>query len=130
MNASEKSRILVVDDERDITAVLKMVLEKSGDYLVDTFNDPREAISHFKPAFYDFIVLDIRMPAVSGFELAREIWKNDPEAQICFFTAFEIYENESHKVFPSIHEHCFIKKPISPSELIKHIQTHMHKKIQ
>jgi DNA-binding response OmpR family regulator len=41
---------------------MKMGLEKHG-FSVDAFNDPKMALSHFKPNYYDAIVLDVRMPA-------------------------------------------------------------------
>ena len=49
-----KRRILVVDDESDITFTLKKGLENSGIFEVDTFNDPQEALSSFKPDYYDW----------------------------------------------------------------------------
>ena len=66
MERSRQSRILVVDDEPDITLVIKSGLEGSG-YLVDVFNDPAQALSSFKPNYYDMLVLDIRMPMMTGF---------------------------------------------------------------
>ena len=120
---NDKLRILLVDDEQDITAIMKSGLQNHG-YDVDTFNNPSDAISHFKPDFYDVIILDVRMPEISGFELARMIWKEDANARICFMTAFEIYEKEAKAVFPNFKTHCFIAKPILPNALIKHIQSH------
>lgn len=116
-------RILFVDDESDITTIMKNGLEGHG-FDVDAFNDPRQALSHFKPDYYGIIMLDVRMPAMSGFELAREIWKNEPDARICFLTAFEIYQNEAKKVFPTFKTFCFIKKPVTINALVKHIQLH------
>jgi DNA-binding response OmpR family regulator len=51
-------RIAVVDDEPDITNVLKKGLERHG-FTVDTFNDPRAAIASFQPMYYDLMVIDI-----------------------------------------------------------------------
>jgi len=68
---SQKIRILLVDDERDITSVMKMGLETNGNYIIDSFNDPKEALAHFKPGYYDSIILDIRMPSMDGFQLSR-----------------------------------------------------------
>ena len=61
-------RIMVVDDETDITQVLKMALARSG-FAPDSFNDPLMALEKFKPSYYDMILLDIRMPVMNGFEL-------------------------------------------------------------
>lgn len=121
---SSKGKVLLVDDERDITTVMKAGLEKE-DFAVDAFNDPLIALSQFKPDYYDAIVLDVRMPGMSGFDLAKEIWAKDPDARVCFLSAFEIYSSEAKKVFANFKTHCFIKKPVTPSKLADHIQMHL-----
>lgn len=117
---------MLVDDEPDNTTVLKLGLERHG-YHVDAFNDPREALAAFRPNHYDFNVFDIRMPGMSGFDLAHELWRTDPKARVCFLTAFEIYENEASKVFKDFNFKCFVKKPIAPSELAEHLNNHLTK---
>ena len=119
-----KGNILVVDDEPDITTVLKTGLQNDG-YQVDTFNDPTRAISQFKPNYYSLIILDVRMPNINGFKLAKLIWAKDDQARICFLSAFEIYEAEARKVFRDFKTYCFIKKPIMPIALSKHIEVHL-----
>lgn len=116
----------MVDDEKDITSMLKSGLQRHG-FIVDAFNDPNQALTQFKPSYYDAIVLDVRMPRMTGFELAKEIWAKDPSARICFLSAFEIRENEAKMVFTNFKSHCFIKKPIMPSALIEHINSHLVK---
>ena len=110
-------RLLVIDDELDITRTIKKGLELLGIFSVDTFNDPVIGLSNFKAGTYDMLILDIRMPKMNGFELYREIIKKDSGARVCFITAFEINHNEFRKMFPSIDVNCFIKKPISVVEL-------------
>lgn len=117
-------RILLVDDEQDITSVLKTGLEKEG-FEVTIFNKPEEALSSFEKDYYNDIIIDIKMPDMDGFQLAREFWKVDANAKICFLTAFEIYEEEAKKVFPSLNGYCFIKKPIRFEALANHIRSHL-----
>ena len=116
-------KILIVDDEKDITLTMKRGLEKVGHH-VDAHNDPRDALNNYKIGYYDAVVIDIRMWAMNGFELAKQIWARDDKARICFLSAFEIYQSEAKKVFRDFKTHCFITKPITPSELIKHIESH------
>jgi DNA-binding NtrC family response regulator len=123
--APNKAKILLVDDEQDITTVLKQNLEEVHGYFVHASNKPERALFDFKPGFYDAILLDIRMPNMSGFELARAIWEKDPDARICFMTAFEIYEGEAKKVFKDFKQHCFLKKPIHAKALVEHIEKHL-----
>jgi DNA-binding response OmpR family regulator len=56
MNDDKKKRILLVDDEHDITFSLGIGLENNG-FAVDIFNDPQEALSNFKAGLYDLLLL-------------------------------------------------------------------------
>jgi FixJ family two-component response regulator len=56
---------LAVDDDSNITLTVKVVLEASGIFEVDKFNDPELALSSFKPGLYD-LALDMRMPKMYG----------------------------------------------------------------
>ena len=122
--SNSSRRLLLVDDEPDITLVFKSGLETHG-FFVDAFNDPREALEHFKPNFYDISILDIKMPHMNGFQLSRAMVKIDNDARICFVTAFEIYEKEARAMLPSLSSFCFIKKPISVSALVEHIRSQL-----
>jgi len=124
---NQKARILVVDDEQDITSVFKRGLEASG-FLVDTFNDPTEALSNFKEDYYDVLIFDIKMPKMTGFQLYREIRKKDNKARVCFMTAFDIYKEEFSKMFPSYEVKCFIKKPVRVNDLQQIVQGQVESK--
>src|ERR671910_3456047 len=86
-----KNRILVVDDEPDITLTLKAGLETVGLFDVDAFNDPEVALKSFNPDFYALVLIDIMMPKMSGFELYEQLKKVDPDIKVCFLTASEMY---------------------------------------
>ncbi len=115
-------RIAVVDDETDITTVLKRGLEHHG-FSVDVFNDPEAALASFSPGHYDLMLIDIRMPKLNGFELYRELKKRDSNVKVCFLTAFEIYFEEFMKMFPTIDVRAFIRKPVSISSLVSQVNT-------
>jgi DNA-binding response OmpR family regulator len=66
---NSQGRILVVDDEPDITLTLKAGLEVVGLFAVDMFNDPESALKSFKPDFYALVLIDIMMPKMDGFQL-------------------------------------------------------------
>jgi len=121
---TNRPKVLLVDDEADIVYIMKKSLEQNG-FEVDAFTDPTKALSHFKPNTYHAIILDIRMPEISGFYLAREIWAEDEKATVCFLSAFEIYEAEAKFLFADFKSHCFIQKPIMPRDLVKHVQAHL-----
>jgi two-component system, OmpR family, response regulator ChvI len=109
---TETKRLLIVDDEPDITSVLRRGLEQYG-FVVDTFNNPVEALSDFKVGYYDLLLLDISMPKMNGFELYKEMAKIDNKVKVCFMTAFEIYRDEFKRLFPKLSLNCFANKPIS-----------------
>ena len=114
-------RILAVDDEPDLTMLCRISLEHYG-FEVDTFNDPQEALSKFKPGSYDLVILDIKMPKMDGFELYHKIKKKDINANICFLTASELYYEEFRKKeYYALDKSMFIRKPIDNDELIKEI---------
>ena len=100
-----------------------MGLQNYG-FKVDIFNNPQQALLQFKPNYYDDIILDVRMPGMSGFDLAKEIWAKDPTARICFFTALEFYEDDAMTVLNNIMMQCFIIKPITIKKLVQHIEAH------
>ena len=117
----DNNRILVVDDEPDLTRVSTLALEYHG-FKVDTFNDPQEALSKFKPGSYDLIILDIKMPKMNGFELYHEIKKKDNNAKVCFLTASELYYEEfRNKEYRALDRNLFIRKPINNEDLVKEI---------
>jgi len=120
---TSNNKILLVDDEPDIIEIMKRGLEQHG-FIVDGFTDPHQALDHYKPKYYGRIITDIRMAQMSGFDLARAIFAKDPNAKFCFLTSFEILEDEAKRVFSNLPSYCFIKKPIAPSALAKHIKAH------
>jgi DNA-binding response OmpR family regulator len=114
-------KILIVDDEPDITLAFNMLLRREG-FEVDTFNDPVLALSEFTPDYYDIAFLDIKMPKMDGFSLYGEMIKRDKNIKIYFLTASEeYYETFRNEEFAKIDKDLFIQKPIANKELVKRI---------
>src|SRR5215831_22085 len=113
-------RILVVDDEADINAALREILELNG-FTVDSYENPRHALENFKPYFYDLLILDIKMPEMSGFSFYSEIKKLDDKMKVCFLTAGEIKYGEYSDILTSLPDNCIIQKPVTNEELLKSI---------
>jgi two-component system response regulator ChvI len=122
---NNKSRILAVDDNPDITLTVKMGLESSGLFEVETFNDPELALSSFKPGLYDLVLLDMRMPKMFGHELYDEMKKVDNKVKVCFMTAtYQNYE-ALRAAFPTIEIECYIQKPVKIKDLIRRINAEL-----
>ena len=85
-----KKRLLIVDDDVDITNSFSLALEDSGLFLVDTYNDPLVALSNYRPNSYDLLLLDIKMPEMNGFELYEQIKKLDNKVKVCFISAYDV----------------------------------------
>ena len=123
-------RILYVDDDLDILFSIKLGLESYG-FIVDTFSNPLEALSYFKPELYDLVLVDIKMPEMSGVEFHQELRKKavyGTEIKTCFITAYEKYFETLTKGFPELYEGCFIQKPIQIEDLVNKINEELKQK--
>jgi CheY-like chemotaxis protein len=120
--SKEKRRILIVDDDPDSTHLVKILLEKTGNYVVLEENDADQAhqsARNFRP---DAILLDIMMPKTDGGEVAAQI-EADPELRnrpIIFLTAL-VTEPET-KAGLRIEGHRSLAKPINIPQLIDQIE--------
>jgi CheY-like chemotaxis protein len=121
----EERRILIVDDERDSTHLVKILLEKIGSYCVLEENDAAKAhqsARNFRP---DLILLDIMMPQKDGGDVAAQI-EADPAMQrtpIIFLTAL-VTKAEAKAGF-HIQGHPVLAKPVNISEVIKRIEENL-----
>jgi CheY-like chemotaxis protein len=120
-------RILIVDDEPDVTFTFGVGLEyyyqnnEGRKFEVYTHNDPEVALSRFKPNFYDLLLTDIFMPKMNGLELYQKIVELDPNIKVCFMSAAEVNIEALREVYPKASFGCFIKKPIEIDKLVKRL---------
>ena len=121
----EERRILIVDDDRDSTHLLKILLEKTGGFVVREENDAvkaHQSAQNFRP---DLILLDIMMPWKDGGEVARQI-DVDPQLQrtpIIFLTAL-VTKSEA-KAGLRIQGYPVLAKPINIPDLINRIEENL-----
>ena len=117
-------KILVVDDEPDITFSIKFVLETNGFASVDIFNDPADVISEYNNqprTMYDLLIIDIMMPRMNGFELYEKIKKIDHNAKVCFITAYRMYFEALREMYPDYEVDCFMNKPFENEDLLRKV---------
>lgn len=120
-----ESRILIVDDEPDLNLCYRLTLEYAG-FKVDAYVDSSEALSNFRPGFYDLIILDIKMPVMDGFMLYDALKEKDNKAKICFLTASEMFYGRYRKSkYSSLEKDLFLRKPISNEHLVEVITAFM-----
>jgi CheY-like chemotaxis protein len=121
----EKRRILIVDDDRDNTHLVKLLLERTGSYLVLEENDATRAHQNARNFRPDLILLDIDMPERDGGEVAAQI-DADPGLQktpILFVTA--LVTRAEAKASLRIQGRPILAKPISIPELINGIEENL-----
>ena len=94
--ASEKCRILCVDDHQDTSEMLNVLLSQE-DYEVVTALSMEEAISFSKTENFDLYVLDKRLPDGSGLELCRKLQQLTPGVPCIFYTgdAYEVHREQA-----------------------------------
>jgi DNA-binding response OmpR family regulator len=116
--------ILIVDDDPDMTSIFSLGLQDEG-FEVYAYNDPQNALSEFRPNFYDLLLVDINMPKINGIELSRQLLELDSNVKICFITAGEANIEVLRELYPARDIGCFIKKPVAIDQLVKRVKAEL-----
>jgi len=118
-----KTTIMIVDDEKDLLTISKKFLENEG-YEVHAFGSPESALQHIKQGCTDckIVVSDIKMPGMSGFELARQLKEIRPDTKVVLMSSFVIHKAEFKKVVPSLDIDDFVMKPFTRNDLIEAVK--------
>lgn len=113
----DPNKILVVDDEFDVTELLSYNLRRSG-FVVRSLNDPRRALEAVKDFVPDLIVLDIMMPDLSGLQVCRLVRQESALKSIpIIFLSAKTEESDRIEGFESGADD-YVCKPFSPKELM------------
>jgi DNA-binding response OmpR family regulator len=89
------------------------------------YDNPINALSDFKPNFYDLLLIDVNMPLMDGFELCNKLLQKDLNVRVCFMTAGEINIDAVREAHSLKSIGCFIKKPITTDALVKRIRAEL-----
>jgi len=116
---SEKTKILLVEDNQNLRTVLKDYLEMLS-YDVISCSDGEEGARVFTKNGFDLCILDVMMPVKDGFSLAEEIKNADPQVPIIFLTARTLKEDKIRGF--KIGADDYITKPFSTEELSLRIE--------
>jgi DNA-binding response OmpR family regulator len=119
MLMASKGSILVVDDEDALRTVLSSELVNEG-YDIKAASDGDEAIGVLEKGRFDMVLLDIKMPRVSGFEVLKHIRQNHSGTKVVMLTAFADLKNaiESKKLGAD----DFVSKPYDLVDLLTTIE--------
>ncbi len=116
---SEKNTILLAEDDQNLGGILKSYLEAKG-FPTNLSVDGKEALENFKRGEFDFCILDVMMPVMDGFTLAKEIRKIDKDIPILFLTAKAMQEDKIMGFEAGADD--YLTKPFSMEELLMRIK--------
>jgi len=94
-----KGRILIVDDEKDMCNFVSKFIKEDG-YHSETVHKGKQALGKIKKKRYDLIILDYRLPDISGLEVLREISQLRPKLPVIMISAYgnEAIEEKANKL--------------------------------
>jgi CheY-like chemotaxis protein/predicted transcriptional regulator len=124
-----KKNIVIIDDDESSLIMYRAFLEQCGtnttatsSFNVKIFSQPDQALRYLvnNPNSYDLVVLDIRMPKMSGFRLFQGLKATNPNAKVIFLTSLDVGP-ELLEIFPDIKPSQFIRKPVDRDKLVKAI---------
>ncbi len=118
--SKSEAKILIIDDNKDITDLFSIFLESNG-YIVNAYTNPVEAFNNFSKNSHDLIVLDLKMPKMDGMTLYHRIKEIDDKVIICFTTADKNYIQQLQKGIIDI-EKIVLYKPVLLKDLKKKIE--------
>lgn len=110
-------RILIVDDEPNVSRVLKLMLERAG-HAVTTAPNGEVGLASVLADPPDALITDIQMPRMDGRQLVRSIQERMPERRFAIFVMTSMTEREEREWVRAIPQVEFLEKPISPRQLI------------
>jgi pilus assembly protein CpaE len=129
MEVGMAEKILIVDDDLETLRLIGVMLQRQG-YEISAANTGELAISMAKKEKPDLIVLDIMMPLVDGYRVAREI-RNDPSTThvpILMFTAKSQVDDKVAGYEAGADD--FLTKPVHPAELSAHVKALLEKAVK
>lgn len=114
----DRPRILVVEDEEDLLRMVEIYLLRWG-FAVDGFTRPAEALEHFErnPSIYSLVLTDIRMPDMTGLELAERVHKIKPDIKVILMTAFDLSPKDLETTLPIVKYSSILFKPFKLAEI-------------
>ncbi len=118
---SEKKRILLVEDEKDLVEVVKIRLEASG-YEVLTAADGQQALDKARAQKPDLIILDLMLPRVDGYKVCRMLKFDEKYKHIPVIIFSARAQEADKKLAQEVGAEAYITKPFEPQALLAKIE--------
>ena len=109
-------RILIVDDEKDMLALLKRIISEETDHEVIAETDPVHALELFKEKAFDLVITDLKMPKMDGIKLLESIKKVTPDIAVVILTAFATIETAVEAIRKGAYD--YITKPFRRERIL------------
>lgn len=112
------TRVLIVDDNEDITGMVSMYLESQG-IVCKIANHGQDGLELIKSESFDAILLDVALPGFSGYDVLQELFRDGSikGKNIIVFTASSMSDSEKEKM-RSMGARSFLKKPTPLDEIL------------
>jgi DNA-binding response OmpR family regulator len=119
------TRILLVEDDASMGYLLTTILEQE-EFIVRLCKDGEEALQEYIPGRFELCILDVMMPGMDGFLLARRLREIDPDVRFLFLTARSLKEDLLHGF--ALGAEDYIRKPFDKEELICRLHVMLRRK--
>jgi CheY-like chemotaxis protein len=117
-------KILIIDDDEDISKILDLRLSKTG-FDIEVAQNGKEGISMLKKEKFDLILLDLKMPVMDGHEFCEIVNNDDVFRNIPIIVLTVITEPTALKLKEDLKVKTVINKPIDPQELLDEINKYI-----
>jgi len=123
---TQRSKILVVDDDPDIIEAITTVLESVGEYDLQTASDGVECIEAIKEETPDLLILDLLMPRMDGFMVVRDLRDHPRYRDLPIMILTSVREDASYRRYElemgvRMDVQDYIEKPVPPKELLRRV---------
>jgi DNA-binding NtrC family response regulator len=115
--------ILIVDDELDMLELLELIILDKTRYRVSTTNNPLEALQMLANQSFDLLITDLRMPALGGLEVIREVREKYPDLPVIVITAYGSSESAEEAIRAGAYD--YITKPFRKEHILISIERAM-----
>jgi DNA-binding NtrC family response regulator len=122
----KKYNLLIVDDEEPLRVLLESELSESEEFSVDVAADGGEAINKIQAKVYDVVLLDIRMPRVTGIEVLKFVQEYSPTTQVIILTNYADVKTAIQTIKMGAYD--FLAKPYDIDELFNTIHRAIERK--
>ena len=120
---TQRPKVLMIDDNKEICRLMKEYLEKSGRYDVTVFTDARMGVRYAQIEKPDVILMDLMMPDMDGTEAAEYLLDDEGTRNIpIIFITAAIKKDEAEDRLGCIHGHPILAKPVTPIEVMNEIE--------